>query len=513
MTFKAAARSAVLVLVATVALGACSSDSETTSSAAGGECGGGDRTLNLPVVTPPADFRIGAWSGGEAALFLSVYDTLVTISPEGDIEPSIAESWQFNDDNTELTFTIREGMTFTDGAPVDAAAVVASLEASRKGASTSGTLTSVKQVTAPDDSTVVLTLAAPNAGMLAQLSNIAGAVGSPKVLTAVSSQLSPVGSGPYVLDKASIVVGSSYTMNRNPDHWNVDAYPYSKVGFKVLQDPTALQNALRSGQIDFAGVQPEQAAAFDKNQFTVGDNTLQAVAALYLVDREGKLIPALRDVRVRKAINLALDRESIAKSLGAGALTPTNQVVDPRGDAYSEELLEETAFDLEEAKKLMADAGFADGFSVTMPSVAGLTTTYESVLEQQLGEIGIKIKYEALPFQDFQTKVFTGKYGMFFFYNGFGGSDAADVAANTSTIFNPFQHTTPEFQKLVAEANAAPEDEQDEAFRKVNEYFVEQAWFAPINYSKGLYVAAKDVEFTAPYQTSRDVRPFTPVCD
>ncbi|WP_051683573.1 ABC transporter substrate-binding protein [Blastococcus sp. URHD0036] len=513
MKFKALARTGAVAVALALALSACTSDggdSDGGDSEGGNSSGGGTATLNLATGTPPADFRIGAWTGGEAYLFLSVYDTVVSLSPDGEVEPNIAETFEYNADNTELTLHIRDGMTFTDDTPVDAAAVAASLNASKEGVATSGRLASVSGVEATDESTVVVTLSAPDAGLLAALASIAGAVGSPEVLEDESSQLEPVGSGPYTLDQAGTVVGSTYTLQRNGDNWDADSYPFSTVVFQVISDTTAVQNAMLSGQIDYSGLQAGQESLYPEDQFTIGDGAPQAVAGLWLLDRAGTIVPALADVRVRQAINLALDRETIAETLGQGGVVPTNQVMDPRGDAYSEELVDEQSFDLDRAKDLMAEAGYSDGFSVTMPSIQGLTTTFESAFDQQFGEIGIDITWEPITFQDFQARIAARNYPMFFFFNGYAGTDSGDVQANTSAIFNAFDQTTPEFEQLVTTANAAPLDQQDDAFRAVNEYFVDQAWFAPLGYAQGKFVTAKDIVFTPPYITAQTLRPFAP---
>jgi peptide/nickel transport system substrate-binding protein len=510
MKSKAVVRGVTLAVAAALTLSACSSDSDSSSSGGGDASSDRSGTLNLATSTPPGDFRIGAWTGGEGYMFLSVYDTLVITDPDGNIAPSAAESWSYDETNTKLTFDIRDGMTFTDGTPVDGPAVAASLEASRTGVTTSQGLTDVTAVEAPDEDTVVITLDAPNPGFLTTLTSVGGAIGATASLDDPAAQLAPVGSGAYVLDQEETVVGSTYVLKRNDDNWNAEAYPYETVRFQVITDPTAVLNALQSGQIDFAGIRAEQAEALDENQFTIGETSPQAVLGFWIVDREGEVVPALGDVRVRQAINLALDRETLVEALGAGVLKPTNQIFDPRGDTYSEELYEAQEFDLDAARDLMEEAGHADGFDITMPGVAGLTTQFESGLAQQLGEIGINVTYEPVSFQDVYAKAGAGNYGMFFLVNGFTGSDASDLTANLTAVFNPFDTQSPELDQLIDAAYSAPEDEQDAAFQAINEFLVEQGWYAPIGYATGMYAAAKDIEFTAPYAPASSLRPFQP---
>lgn len=510
MKSNAVARAAVLTVSAALALSACTSDNGADGGGGSGGSGDGTNdTLRLPLSQQPGDLRVSHFFGGEGYIFSSIHDSLVDIAPDGSVEPGLAESWTQNDDATQLTFSIRAGEEFTDGTPVDAEAVVTSLQASRQAPATSALFEAVTDIAATDDATVVVTLSAPDAALLTSLGGIAGAVGSPASIDDPDAQNDPVGSGPYTLDTDNTVVGSSYTLVKNDDNWNAEAYPYETVVLTYFADTTASQNALRSGQIDAAGMGAEQAAGFDPGQFTVETSAAQAVLGFWLADREGQVVPALADVRVRQAINMALDREGITEALLAGTLNPTAQVFDPRGQAYDEALDELYPYDVDAARDLMSEAGYADGFSVTMPSTP-ITQQFESVVGQQLGDIGIDVTWEAVALTEAPARLAARTYGMYLFFSGYAGSDAGDAAANVSGVFNPWELEDPELDQLIATANSAPSDEQGEAFRAVNEYMTEQAFFAPVAYATAKIVLTKDVEFTQPYVASADVRPYQP---
>ncbi|MHA7179408.1 ABC transporter substrate-binding protein [Arthrobacter sp. MDB2-24] len=496
---------AVVAAVTALTLGGCSSSGDTGS----GETEAIAQTLQLPLSTAPGNFQIGNWPGGEAYMFLSVYDTIVGRDVDGSVVPAIAETWEYSEDQKTLTFKIREDMTFTDGEPINATAVAASLEVARTGPSTASSLTRIAGVEAPDESTVVLTLSEPDAALLPILSGTIGAIGSPKVLTEESSKLKPVGSGPYVIDDSSTTVGAVYTLKRNPEYWNAEAYPYDTVEFRVIEDPVAQQNAMQAGQLDFINIPADQKSQYPEDKFTVGEGTPSGIAALWLIDRNGDIIPALSDKRVRQAINMALDRALIAESLGQGGLYPSNQLVSPRGEVFSEDLLKVNDYDPEAAKELLAEAGYADGFEMKMPSTA-LTTQFESAIAQALGDIGITVTWEPIQFQDLFPKIFTGNYGAFFFYNGLTSNDAQDLTASLVGLFNTFNHTTPELTELMKAANSAPVEEQADALRAINEYLVEDGWAAPIGYTSAFYAVTKDVTYTAPLVNGQTVLPFAP---
>ncbi|MCZ9882828.1 ABC transporter substrate-binding protein [Arthrobacter sp. B2a2-09] len=499
-----------LAAVATVATTVLALASCSPGSQAGGE-EPQNLTLHLAAASPPGNFTIGNWTGGDATLFLSVYDTVIHQTLDGKLEGGVAKKWEYSDDKKTLTLSIRDGMKFTDRTPVNAEAVVASLRAAMAGASTKANLTSIASVEATDSSTVKVSLSRPDASLVPVLASVAGAVGAPAVLTAESSKLEPVGSGAYVLDKAKTTAGSVYTLTKNPDYWDAGAYPYGTVETKIIADATAVQNAMLSGQLDATSVSSaEEAKQYPESQFSSGPTPPAAVGGLFIVDRAGSVVPALADVRVRKAINLAIDRESIQKKLIGAERGATNQMVSPSGETFDKDLLSAYPFDVDKAKSLMAEAGYANGFAVTMPSTP-ISLRFESVLSQQLGAIGIKVKWESVPFQDFYAKVLGRSYGMFFMFNGLSGSDALDLNNNLTGVFNPFNATTPELDALRAAADAAPDAKQVSAFKAINKYLVEQAFYAPIIAGEGVYVVKKGIEFTPPVARGQNVLPFKPV--
>lgn len=484
-------RAAAVALAAVLALTGCASQSSPDS-------GPTKDDLQLSVQAPTADLSVGNFGGGDTTIYFAVYDRLVVQDLDGGLVPSAAESWEYSSDNTVLTFTIREGQTFSNGEDLDAAAVVASLEAQRVGPASSAQLASIASVEAPDASTVVITLAQPDGSLIWQLAGSNGAISAPGALGEESAKLEPIGSGPYVLDPEAGTVGSVYELAKNPDHWNAEAYPFETVTVSVIADPTAVQNAMKTGQLDFANLaSPDLATQFPEGDFTTGEANPTAVGGLFIVDREGLVVPALADVRVRQAINIAIDRDTIAEKLTPGVGGPTAQMASPAGEAYDPALNDVYEYDIDAAKELMADAGYADGFSLTMPSTV-LSLTFDATIAQQLADIGITVEYETVPFQDLYAKLYAGAYGMFWFYNGYGGSDAKDMTQILSGAVNPQATMTPELQGLLEAANAAPLDEQGSAFGAVNAYYVDEAWFAPVNAATGLWVASNSITYTPP---------------
>lgn len=492
MKNRYALRGAAVIVAAALALTGCTSQASDDAPAATKE------DLTLSVQAPPADLSIGNFGGGDPTIFFAVYDTLVAQNLAGELEPSIAESWEYSEGNTVLTFKIREGQTFTNGEELDAAAVVTSIEEERVAPASMPQLASISSVDAPDASTVVVTLSQPDGSLIYQLASTNGVISAPSAVGEESSKLEPVGSGAYILDAAETTVGSEYVLSKNPDHWNADAYPFTTVTVKVIADPTAAQNAMKTGQLDFTPLSsPDLVSQFPESDFTTGESNPSAVGALFIVDREGLVVPALADLRVRQAINLAIDRETIAEKLTPGVGSATAQMASPVGQVYDADLNDVYAYNVAEAKELMAEAGYADGFALTMPSTF-LSQVFDATIAQQLSEIGITVNYETVPFQDLYAKLYAGVYGMFWLYNGYSGSDAKDLTQILAGSFNPQVTMTPELQGLLDAANLAPLEEQGTAYGAINSYFVDEAWFAPVSAATGLWVASNSITFTPP---------------
>src|SRR5699024_367055 len=152
------------------------------------------------------------------------------------------------------------------------------------------------------------------------------------------------------------------------DYWNRAVRHYEKIIRRGFQDPTSTLNAVRAGESNYA--QLASAASHPEPDGPGRTLTMTApdLQALLLQHRAGTMVPLLGDVRVRQAINHAIDRPATLEAVALGYGTVTTQVFPTTSDAYDEALDERYPYDLEKAKELMAEAGCEDGFSITMPN-------------------------------------------------------------------------------------------------------------------------------------------------
>ncbi len=190
--------------------------------------------------------------------YQAAYDTLILREPDGKLSPMLATEWKYNAENTKLTVDLREGVTFSDGAVFDADAAKANLDHFREANGPQmAQLKSVTDVKVVDADTIDIELKAADPALEYFLSQAAGLMGSPKALGTEGIKTEPVGSGPYVMDKAATVKDSQAVFTAREGYWNKDLQKYQKLTLKVLTDPTARTNALVSGQVDATLLDPK----------------------------------------------------------------------------------------------------------------------------------------------------------------------------------------------------------------------------------------------------------------
>ena len=482
-------RAAVIAVAATVALAGCSSGGSGDSGSGSGSGG----TLTWGVIVPASTFAAADanWAN-ESPYIQAVYDTLLKADPDGAIKPNLATKWEYNDDNTVLTLTLRDDVKFTDGEKLTADAAAKSLLAFREGQSPNkANFVNLADAKAVDDTTLELTLKAPDPAMLNYLTQNSGAIESPKGAASADAATVPVGSGPYTLNTTDTVVGSSYVFDKNEDYWNPDDQHYDKLVLQVYSDSSALLNAVQGGQVnvsntlDVTTAPQMEAAGFTLNKFELN------WAGFLLSDREGKLAPALKDVRVRQAINYALDRDALLKTIGSGYGTVTSQIFPTFSPSYDKSLDGYYTYDVAKAKKLMADAGYADGFELTMPQAAGIPESNFTLMADQLAQIGIKVNYDQVQLSDFISNILAGKYPMTYFQLQQDPSDfqLANFQISQASTWNALHTSTPEVESLVTTIQTGDEDAATKAGQDLNKYLVENAWFAPFYRPTAIFVS------------------------
>jgi peptide/nickel transport system substrate-binding protein len=486
-----ALRSVALIAAAAtaVALAGCSAGAEAPADNA-------THDLAIAVVSPPNSLDPAQLADGQQMfVWGSVLDTLLyKDNTTGALKPNAAESWEYNQDGTKLTLKIRKGMTFSNGQAVDAKAVVATMQRTM---TTPGTVKPkynvVKSVTAADDQTVVVEFTRFDPQFLSNLAFGAGAIGDPGTLTDKRTATDPIGSGPYTLDTAATVPGSKYVLKKRNDYWNAAAYPFTTVTVRALPDPTASFNALQAGEINAATVQTQLLGRLDKNAFSIAKIDAQAVMYLDILDRTGQKWPALGDVRVRQAINYAIDREGILKGILQGNGKVTNQVFSPFDKVNDPKLDSTYTHDAARGKTLVQQAGFT-GTKFKIPSTY-LSTSFEASISQAFTDIGLGVEWVPVPPQQAQSAQLSGDYPITFQITGFN-SDPSDSFFHYAPdgYGNPRGYKDATTERCLGVINTTVDfDKALPAYKELNEYAVKQAFEVPIVFTGVTWATSKGV--------------------
>jgi peptide/nickel transport system substrate-binding protein len=469
---------AALAVGAALALTACSGPDSPSPDASGAA----QTTVVLGQIIAPSTFDVTQAEWGNRALYYqAVYDTLLLIKADGAIEPYLAKDFTYNEDNTVLTLSIRPDVTFTDGTKLTADVVAQNLQRFKDGGGPyAGDLANVGSIEATDESTVVLTLTAPDPALLAYLGREAGLIASPAMFDAEDADTNPIGSGPYILDLDASVTGTSYTFTKNPDYWNPDALHYDTVKMSVLSDPTAAVNAIKAGEVDAARLADNNnLEEIEAAGWALNPNELD-FQGLLLLDRAGTQNPALADVRVRQAINYALDRDGLLEALQHGNGTVTTQVFKASSQAYDPELDSAYPYDTAKAKELLAEAGYADGLTIEMPSTVVLGATSFTLIEQQLADVGITVTYTDTAPENYIADLVAPKYpAVFMSLEQNPDWQLIQFMISPTATFNPFKYGDDTSNQLISEIQVGDEATQAAKALELNKYIVDQAWFAP----------------------------------
>ena len=485
-------RAATLVATAAAA-------SLVLSGCAGGEgATAGSATLDIATLTAAQSLDPKDAIGSALPYFQAVYDTLIQRAPDGAYNPMLATKWEYDATRTQLTLTLREGVKFSDGNPFDAAAVKANLEHFQKGGGGAAkTLAALKQVTVQDATHVKLTLTAPEPALLFHLSDAAGLMASPAKLADGSLKSTPVGTGPYTLDKAKTAVGNKYVYQRKADYWRTKL-PFEALTISVFDNETAVVNGLKTGQIDSAVLQDanQQASIASDSRLKKTDFSFD-FQGLLLFDRGGVHTPALSKPEVRRALNLALDRGTMLDKLRRGRGELTAQVYGPETNAYDKALDSYYAHDPARAKKLLAEAGYAKGFTLKLPRVAALVNdALASSIITDLKAVGITVAWDLLDSGSAVQKIYRERaYSAMVMNIGQSPVDWVTTQELVAPgVFNMFGSSDATVKGLLPQIQTGTEDQAAQAARDLNKHLVDQAWFVPFYRMQYQLVTGPDVQ-------------------
>ena len=364
--------------------------------------GGAQGTLTVALTTNPNSLDIPATSEINAAMAAwQMYDSLVWIDDTGKVVPALAESWEISQDGTEFTFKLRDGVTFHNGEPFTADSVVLSWQrGSKPEMKFSDRWTIVKSVEKVDDRTVRMKTEQPNPLLLRTIATNWAMV-PPKYIAEVGENgftEKPVGTGAFVFEEW--VKDDRIVMTANPNYWQQGLPKVERLVFRPIPESATRVAAIQTGEVDIVTrLSAEEAQSLEGNP--------KVKVVRYPVDRvyyitfnnltSGKGKPT-ENVKVRQAMNYAVDRQAIIDSLFKGAGKLSTGFVTPTNLGYNENV-KPFPYDPEKAKQLLAEAGYPDGFEMGMACPTGAYTNFEQVCEAVKGyleKVGIKTNLELM---------------------------------------------------------------------------------------------------------------------
>jgi ABC-type transport system substrate-binding protein len=488
--------------IAMLTLAACGGSKDPAAKPAGAAVQGD--TLTIAIQAAPNSLNPGTVDNAFTTYTLLAYESLVYQASDGSLQPGLATSWKYvGTGNKQLDLTLRSGVKFSDGDPVTAEAVKASLDYSRKALGPQAPLLAgVTSVDVTSPTTVSIKLSASNPlvpQILTQYYGI-GQIISPKGLASAKDLTvahPSAGAGPYVFDPTATVAGDHYTYVARTDYFEPARQHYKKVVVRVIANPQAVVNALKTGQVDIVAGGDTTSASQAK---TAG---MQIVSmpfvwqGLNLIDRGGEVSKPLGDVRVRQAINYAIDRKTVSTAvLGTYGVPSVETVVEGAG-GYSTKAANSYPYDPEKAKQLLADAGYPNGFTLPVLSVKfGGIDTMAQALASQLAKVGIKVDLTTTPdAQSYVTQSVGRKFPVVVVAYGAGPMYlvGAGLFLPTAAVFNGFKTNSTELVSLYNKAAAADPTQRAALDIQMQEYLVENAWFAPVAFSPVLYFARPDL--------------------
>ncbi|MDJ0824888.1 MAG: ABC transporter substrate-binding protein [Rhodobacter sp.] len=404
-------------------------------------------TIGMQLEPPNLDPTGGAAAAIDEVVYANIFEGLTRYRSDGSIAPALAESWTVSDDGTVYTFALRQGVTFHDGTDMTAEDVKFSLDRARAEDSTNAQkalFAGIADVSVVDDHTVAVTLSAPNGGFITNMAwGDAVIVASESIDNAATN---PVGTGPFKLNRW--VQGDRIEIEANPDYWG-ETPALTSATFKFISDPAAAFNAMMAGDIDaFPGYPaPETLVQFEADprfQLLIGSTEGETILST------NNKAEALSDVRVRKAIAHAINRQEIIDGAMFGYGTPIGTHFAPHNPDYVD-LTAQSAHDPDMARALLAEAG-AENLTLTLklppPSYA---RRGGEIIAAQLRAVGIETEISNLEWAQWLEQVFKGKdYDLTIVSH----TEPMDINIYARPEYY-FQYDNPEFQSLMTDLDLA----------------------------------------------------------
>jgi len=430
------------------------------------------QNLVVQVATEPPGLDLTATpaSATAAVVFYNVQEALVKVDRHGKLVPWLAEKWHTSD-NKNYTFFLKRGVRFHNGREVKAADVKFVFDRAMNPETkhpAAKQYESIGDIIVKDDYTITFALKNTNANFLLTMARQGSVIYPREAIDTLKSE--PIGTGPYKVGEW--VRGDRIVLVKNPDYHVKGLPKLDRVTYRFIADPNAALAALKAGDVDAAmfGLGPEHIPDLQKDprfQVIIGETTNDVIMSMNNSKKP------FTDVRVRRAITYGINKPEVVKGamFGLGRVLGTN--VDPL-NPYFVDMSGAMPYDPAKAKKLLAEAGYPNGFESVLrvaPQYYYTVRTGE-VLADQLQKVGVKIKIEQIEWGQWLSRVWKdADYDLTII----GHAEAWDVGNYANPKYY-FRYDSPEFQKLFQESETTVDDKaRRELYVKIQKKLVEDA--------------------------------------
>jgi peptide/nickel transport system substrate-binding protein len=360
--------------------------------------------VQAPVEPPGLDLTATPASATAGVLLYNVQECLVKVDRNGKIVPWLAERWHTSD-NRNYTFFLRKGVRFHNGRELKAADIKFVLQRAMNPETKHpypGYYEAISDIIVKDDYTVTIALKSLNANFLLNLARQGSVIYPREAVETLKS--APIGTGPFRFEEW--VRGDKIVLVRNKDYYVPGLPKVDRVTFRFIADPNAVLAALKAGDVDVSGfgLGPEHVQDLQKDarfQVIVGDTTNDVVLAMNNARKP------YTDVRVRRAMTYGINKPDVLKGamFGMGKILGSN--VDPLNPYYVD-VSKIMAYDPGKAKKLLAEAGYPNGFDTVLKVAPQYYYTVRSgeVIAENLKKVGVNVKIEQIEWGQWLSRVF-----------------------------------------------------------------------------------------------------------
>lgn len=463
------------------------------------QAAGGTFVYGRPAAVTSFDLHNQITSNNAFAID-KVFESLVAFNSEGEIVDWLAASHTISEDGLTYTFVLRDGLKFSNGNAVTAKDAVFSLERHLKVGGPLAIAAKVDSVTAQDDKTLVIKLQEPYTPFISELSNFSNGIIPADFGGATEEEFfkKPVGTGPFAVEAWD--PAGDVTFVKNANYWQEGKPAIDKLVYKLIEDDSQAINQLKAGEVNAVEALALQNAEELKNgaDTTVVTNGSWVTEQLFF----NTLDEHFKDVHVRRALALALDREGLTKALTFGYAKTANSLLPTTIPYNANDTIKALNYDVEAAKAELAKSAFPNGFSTKLLIASGNSTrAQEAQIIQAAGQaIGIKIEIESIELASFRERFFAYDFAAML-NSGQADSPEANSILAFQTDPEGFSksywthYTNDEVTKLLYEGQkTADGDARAEIYTKLLQTLADEVPYIPLYYPDILIGARSSVE-------------------